>query len=290
MPQSFLFLPYKPDRRASILIISLWAFATLSILSLAVANFVFQQIRFANSYIRSTLSLPMAKSEVTLTFLRRQNDETPDYDSFAELSQEHQQTLCDNLNYNYYYVDEGALININLASEALIARLPGLNEELAKKISESERRPFKLKEEILLVEGMNKDIFNQFKDLITVYGEGKININLVSSEVLSVLGLDSDLIDAIMSFRNEYIGPDGKQGTEDDGAFTNAGTILSDLRKFRSLTTEQEQQLLSIMSYLVVKSDYLRLNIIPQIKGKPGIHYSILLHPVDKKILFWQEF
>ncbi|MFH1678924.1 MAG: helix-hairpin-helix domain-containing protein [Candidatus Omnitrophota bacterium] len=301
MPQLFLFPLPNPGKRASILIVCLWAFATLSILSLAVANFVFQQIRFANFFIRSTISLPLAKSEVILTFIERQNDETPEYDSFAELSQEQERILCDNMKYNYYYVDkkteegegkiidESALININLSPQAVISRLPGLDEELVKEIAESSRRPFKLKEELLLVEGMDKDKFNRFKGRITVYGSGQININTVSGDALAVLGLDNDLIEAIIRYRQEYIGADGEEGTEDDGAFTNSGAILSDLRNFYSLSTAQEQSLLSIMSSLDVKSGYLRLNVIPQVKGKAGTHYSILIFPQAKRILSWRE-
>ena len=244
----------------------------------------------------------MAKAACLRVFEDRKKDVTPEYDSFKELTQVNTQTLCDNLSYKYYFsekknidgggkfIDEGALININLVSTDVLKRLPGLDEDLAKNIMESTRRSFKRKEEVLLVEGITKDIYNKFKDLITVYGAGKININSASSEVLSALGLDDELINIIMRFRKEYIGADGKEGTDDDGAFTNAGTILSDLQKFASLGLRQEQDLLSAMNYLSVTSEYLRFNIIPQVKGKDGIRYSIVIHPRENKILSWLEY
>lgn len=285
----------------SILIVSLWAFGVLSILSLAIAGFVFQQIKFTNFYIRQTISLPLARGACQRTFEERKQEETPDYDTLAELKEVREETLCDNIAYKYYFVDkkiidgkekiidESALININTVSSDILKRLPGLDEDLAREIVNSSRRPFKLKEELLLIEGMDKDKFNKFKDLITTLGSGKININTAEDDVLSALGLEDDLIQLIMRYRQEYIGIDGKPDTEDDGAFTNAANTLSDLRRFTSLTLEQEQDLLSAMNMLDVKSQYLRLNVIPQIKGREGVHYSIAIHPQTNKIISWSE-
>ena len=298
MPQPSLF---PPPRKASILIVSLWAFAILSILSMALAGFVFQQIKFSNYYIRQTMSLPMAKAACLRVFEDRKKDTTPEYDSFKELTQENTQALCDNLSYKYYFsekkdidgegkfIDEGALININLAPAEVLKRLPGLDEDLAKNIIESTRRQFKRKEEVLLVEGITKDIYNKLKDQISVYGAGKININSASSEVLSALGLDDEIVNIIMRYRREYEGADGIKGTEDDGVFTSSAGILSDLNKFYSLSLRQEQDLLSAMNYLSVTSEYLRLNVIPRVKGKDGIRYSIVIHPRENKILSWSE-
>jgi hypothetical protein len=92
-----------------------------------------------------------------------------------------------------------------------------------------------------------------------------------------------------MRYRKEYIGADEKEGTEDDGAFTNQANILSDLIKFSSISLRQEQDLLSITNYLNVKSEYLRFSIIPQVKGKEGIRYSVVINPAENKIISWLE-
>jgi DNA uptake protein ComE-like DNA-binding protein len=298
MPRLFSFLRPK---KASILIVSLWAFTILSILSLSLAGFVFQQIKFSSFFIRQTASLPMARGACQRAFQDRKKDATPEYDSFKELTEENMQKLCDNASYKYYFsdkknidgeekiVDESALINVNLVSSDVLKRLPGLDENLARNITESIRRPFMHKNEVLLAEGITKDAYNQFKDLITVCGTGKININTVSGEVLSALSLDEELINTIMRYRKEYIGADEKEGTEDDGAFTNPATILSDLKKFSNLSLKQEQDLLSITNYLNVKSEYLRFSIIPQVKGKDGIRYSLVINPAENKIISWLE-
>ena len=74
-----------------------------------------------------------------------------------------------------------------------------------------ERRPFKVKEEILLVEGMDKEKFEQFKDLITVYGDGKVNINTASEGVLKALGLEEELVGIIVRYRRNQTARIGKR-------------------------------------------------------------------------------
>jgi very-short-patch-repair endonuclease len=49
---------------------------------------------------------------------------------------------------------------------------------------------------------------------LTIWGDGKINPNSASREVLNSLKITPDVIDAILEMR---LGPDGKEGTEDDG-------------------------------------------------------------------------
>lgn len=295
-------LSFQPHRKASILIISLWAFATLAILGLALAGFVFQQIKFSNFFMRQSVSLPMARAAVLRMLEDRKSDVTLEFDSFQELTQENAQELCDKTTYKYYFsqkkdsgeeikfIDEGALINVNLASIDVLTRLTGLDDDLAENITESTRRPFKRKEELLLVKGITKDAYNQFKDLVTVNGAGKININTAQGNVLAALGLDEELVDIILRYRADSLGSDGERGTEDDGAFTSQGAILSDLQKFSNLSLRQEQDMISLTNTLSVRSEYLRLNIIPQVKGKEGVRYSIVIFPAENKILSWAEY
>lgn len=49
---------------------------------------------------------------------------------------------------------------------------------------------------------------------LTTWGDGKINPNSASREVLNSLKIPADTIDAILEMR---LGPDGKEGTADDG-------------------------------------------------------------------------
>jgi len=292
----------SPRRRAgSILILSLWAVVILSIMSMALASFVFQEIRFTSFFMRAAISLPLAKSACSYVLGERKNDKTPTFDSMEELAKEKTVTLCGDVAFKYCLlekknsegkeriIDEGALININTASIEVLKRLPGLDEDLVKAIINSGRRPFQEKHEVLLVEGMDKQRFNQFKDLVTVYGTGRVNINTACPEVLAALGLDEEVVGAIIKYRSEYLGDDHALESEKIPGFKSTDAILSGLKKFISLSLRQEQDILSAAGSLSVKSPYLRLNVYPQIKGKEGIHYSIVINPAEKKIILWQE-
>ena len=280
---------FRQPEAGSILAITVWALTVLSILALAAAKMASTQIKFSSFYVRMNSSLPLAEAAARDSFSERKADETKDYDSQKELAKERKLDFEGSLGYSYFYGDEGSRININTASAAVLGRLPGLNEELAEAIVKSARRPFKVKQEILLVEGITPDKLEEFGDLITVYGDGKVNINSASEEILSVLGLGSNLIAAIVSYRNQNPGEDGQADTDDDGAFVTAGSILPELRKTTMLSVEEEEQLLSLMGALAVKSDYPTVNISTRVNFKPGNNYSAVIYPKEKKILSWQE-
>lgn len=275
-------------KRSSILVVALWALIILSFLSAAIGNLVFSQIRFTNFFIRASVSLPLAKAAYYDAIYERAQDKT-EFDTEKKLSKEREREFENNNAYKYSFQDEEAKININNITSEILKKLPGLDEDLAEAILKSERMPFQFKEEILLIDGVTKDKFNLFKDLITVYGEGKVNINTTSVLELSLLGLEDDLISIIMRYRREYAGKDGEKGTDDDGAFLSVDSMLSELRKFDMLTLRQEQELLSIKNSLTVKSKVLRLNVSTKAMGKPGNSYSMVIDTTNDKILSWNE-
>jgi general secretion pathway protein K len=81
-------------------------------------------------------------------------------------------------------------------------------------------RDFVAVEELLLVRGVDKRIFDKIlAGRITVYGDGKININTASVEVIDALfGIGyPDLAPKVADYRK---GVDGKIGTDDDRWFS----------------------------------------------------------------------
>jgi len=280
----------------------------LSCLGMGLTGLVFQEIKSSSAIARVTSSLPIARAASKAVFYERKEDVTPDYDTWRELTEEKSIVLCGNNSYKYYFtdkkiskdseevIDEGALININLASLDILKRLPGLDEDLADKIANSGLRPYASINELFLVEGMTREKFKLIKDMVTVYGNGKININTVSKPVLISLGLDEELADIIINFRKVHrieVKKDA-QGNPvsqiEECGFSSLSSIIADLREYSSLSLRQEQDLLSLMNYLDVKSTYLRFNIIPQIAKKPGNHYSVVINPSTKKIISWREY
>jgi len=86
----------------------------------------------------------------------------------------------------------------------------------------------KLIEELLFIKGFDQDIIDNISPFISVYHSGKININTVGEKVLLSLGISSDTVNDILSYRR---GPDGIDGTLDDRVFEKVGAIFTALGK-----------------------------------------------------------
>jgi DNA uptake protein ComE-like DNA-binding protein len=276
----------------------------LSILGLGLSGLVFQEIRFVSTYRRLVLSLPIAKAAVKIVFAQRLQDLTPGYDTFSELATAGKVDFCGGNSYEYYFVDpasgadgqvidESGLINLNLANQEMLQRLPGLDEDLAKNIIDSGLRPFKSVNEVLLVEDIKPENFRLFKDMVTIYGSGKINVNTASKEVLLALGVDAEAVEAILAFRKEHkIDPpkDAPEDFQEEYGITSISTLITDINQSVSLGLRQEQNLISLSNWLDVKSEYLRFNVIPKFGAAKGVRYSITIHPATNKVLAWREY
>jgi len=156
---------------------------------------------------------------------------------------------------------------------------------------------FQATEELLLVKGMNPEIFSSAQDLITVYGSGKVNINTAPREVLQALGLGQELADKILRFR---LGKDDLLGTEDDGFFptANYSQIKVRLNDFEELSPEEQSRLpylnrLISHGLISVSSSYYRINSVgfaPERKVTKTI--TAVVGRTEKgpgKIAFWHE-
>jgi general secretion pathway protein K len=118
-------------------------------------------------------------------------------------------------------------------------------------------------EELLLIKGMTPIVLAEIQNLITVYGDGRVNINTARAEVLNILGLNERLVEKIIQFRE---GNDGIKGTEDDNAFRDISDIKKSLIDFGELTVSEADQLDSVTDQLTVRSDYFRINSVGTLK------------------------
>lgn len=110
---------------------------------------------------------------------------------------------------------------------------------------------FELVEELLLVKGVSRDLFDEIKDYVTVYSDGKINVNTASGKVLNAV-IDNDaLINDIIAFRK---GTDGVEGTNDDGKFTDINAFLNFPEDNAS-----RMRLTSLNNYFTVTSNNFRI-------------------------------
>ncbi len=183
-------------------------------------------------------------------------------------------------------VDEESKVNLNKAKPDVLARLlqqvAKLNKDEAEELAyclidwmdsdsffghpnygaedsyyESLDKPYSAKDskyelldEMLLVSGMNKEIYDAIKPYVTVYGMGHINLNTASKPVLLSLGLSADLCDKIVRYRS---GPDGRDGTGDDQYFQNLPTLIDELDKSGGTPTDLTQR--SILDGLSTAGD-----------------------------------
>lgn len=138
--------------------------------------------------------------------------------------------------------------------------LPGGAEdnyyELLEHPYECKDSDFELIEELVFVKDVTPELFKEIKDYVTVYGDGKININTASRKVLNAVivtgGRYYDLVDAIIRHRQ---GEDGIEGTRDDKILTKREDILS----VAGENNDWKTRLSSLTNYFAFKSGNFRI-------------------------------
>lgn len=255
-----------------------------SILAAGLYRIVSTCLSISTRIERGVTCRALARSACVLAQAQETRDQTV-YDTIYELSQKTRKDI-DDLYFEFSAEDERAKLNINTLSLQELAKLPGLDEKGAENIIASDLRPFAAIEELLEVDGMTREVYNGLEDLITVHSDGKININTVSGEVLTVLGIAPSVVDAILNFR---AGEDRVQGTKDDGIFENVSDILPKLKSLGISVIEGTalNKLVSQGSF-EVDSRCRTLKIAAGIAGKNINSYTVI---IDKdSIKQWKEF
>src|SRR3989338_3786383 len=167
-------------------------------------------------------------------------------------------------------VDEESKINVNKAPEmvlrSLIKTVLGADEpqghDLAqaivdwRKVTEGElkgfysdsyydnlqdpyppkKADFEIIDELLLVKVFDAPRFKRLSPYLTVYGEGRVNINTASRPVLIALGMEGELADKVLFARR---GEDGIESTMDDYVFQKTDNIVNELKGFVDLSHSQ---------------------------------------------------
>lgn len=149
---------------------------------------------------------------------------------------------------------------------------------------ESLAAPYKCKhaefgciEELLLVKGMTPEIFESIKEYITVYTDGKININTATVRVLRAFGLSDQSIGTIILIRN---GADNVAGTKDDGCFDSIGATADQIG--RTVLSE---------NYFTTKSNYFRIESRGMVdRSKIGRRIDCVVDRKAKKLKYYREY
>ena len=270
----------------SIVILVLWILAILALLGLGIGFATSLDQRLV-SYQRDRLTaLYLAKAGYVRALAELRRDPTPQVDSFldpwAHSPEAFREAALGGGSFTVSYrlrgdggsdglvygvVDEDRKINLNSAPKAVLIMLPGMPEEIADSIAdwrkqralgERRDRAFKVLEELLLVEGMTDEVFQVLRPFVTIYTDGKVNLNTAPREVLKALGMGEGLVNKLLRFRS---GRDDIRGTGDDQIFTTLASAGLQLNAFDSLTPQEAAQLtnLIVQNRLKVTSSFFRI-------------------------------
>ena len=146
---------------------------------------------------------------------------------------------------------------------------------------------FEVPDELLLVKGMTQDIFEKTKNYITIYGDGRVNINTAPKIVLLALGLSEDIVAKILFLR---YGQDGIMGTSDDNILEDSSDIMPKLRQSYGLNDAEVTQMSTISDkYLSTKSDNFMIRGIARLNNRNTISEVVCVVNRIGEIMYWQE-
>jgi len=263
---------------------AIWLITVMAIFGIGLARIARSTYRYAKFRVDRFSTLCATDSLVAICKYDRLNDNTPSYDTIGELSEEKEYT-SGSVKVTYSIVDEERKVNINTAPASILKNLPGMNDDKASAILEYELRPFCAKGQLLMLDEIDEELYSTIKDLITVYGSAKVNINTCSEDVMKALGMKESLISRIMDFRK---GEDQQLYTEDDGYFQSRDAIVSALKAYAPVSQQEEHaiNLLLNRNLIDVKSTAYRLQADITAAGKKISSFSVIIAQEEDSVKF----
>jgi type II secretory pathway component PulK len=213
-------------RKGGVLILILWILAIFTIFSIAVSFRAAGDIKLARYESDKIKAAYLARAGV-MKMLSEIIKDSNDYDSLNEdwnRGMDDPKTLSIRSDIILYGAsDEDSRLNLNsvsLSKEHLV--MLGLDEALAEGIlkykTKKAGKGFEFPEELFLVKDVTRDVYSAIEGLVTIYrgSEPSVNINTADAAVIKALLPDDGLVSQIIEHRK---GPDGEEGTVDDGIF-----------------------------------------------------------------------
>ncbi|MFH0827846.1 MAG: general secretion pathway protein GspK [Candidatus Omnitrophota bacterium] len=153
---------------------------------------------------------------------------------------------------------------------------------------EAKDAPFQALDEVLLVKGASENIFPKIRKYITIYGNGRVNINTAGKQVLMSLGFSENVADRIIAFRN---GKDGIAGSPDDNYFENTADIALKIGDAGNLSQAEQAQINNITGegLVSVKSaNFMARSRVFMVRDK-FVYEAVAVINRKGKILYWNE-
>jgi general secretion pathway protein K len=154
---------------------------------------------------------------------------------------------------------------------------------------EMKELPFERIDELLLVKGMNLNVYEQLRPFVTLYGDGRVNINTVSKKVLLALGLDEGVIDKLLKARR---GADDVDSTLDDHIFLKTFDIAVEVKSFVLLEEKEMRQIDLLNDANLLVTDSLVYSFRSRVfSGERDFSRSIdvIFDASQNKYLYWYE-
>lgn len=148
---------------------------------------------------------------------------------------------------------------------------------------------YEVLDELLLIKGFTKDIYEQLLPYLTIYGDGKVNINTAPAPVLSALGLDDILIAKILSIRR---GKDNIEATLDDYVFSKTFDIAIEVNSFIKLDPQEIRAIdqLNLQGVLTCNSYYFTMDLYAQLVHRESPRMARMVYAArENKVLYWKE-
>ncbi|MBI3615874.1 MAG: general secretion pathway protein GspK [Candidatus Omnitrophica bacterium] len=276
-----------PFSKGSILLVSLWATAALAAIGILQATQLSLELKWAGRLQEERQAWYLARTGVEVAGARISTDD-PAWDSLRDSwGQAPKDPVAFGPGtFRYSVTDENARIPLNALGELDKALAPqGLNllgqlgfppsaaQQLLDRLNQVPAKPIRHLGELLALSGMTPELLSQMVSWVTVYGNGPVNINTASVEVLTRLGLSSGLANQMVTLYRSGPGPDGIAGTSDDGIFTDAGQIGPVLSaNFGPLASADQALLAALVGHnpplLGVSSAFFRV----ESEGRAGRH------------------
>lgn len=198
----------------------------------------------------------------------------------------------------YVITDCMSKVSINAASEEMLREVPGIGSRNVNRILRRRRRDVpeeELVQNFATIEEFrteakikDRDWFGHddepgLREFITAWGNGRININTASEEVLSfVPELDDSVAGAIIAYRR---GGDGELGTADDLAIKS----INSLPELLGISAEKAGQL---RRHCTTQSSFFTIEAMAtRRRGKIRAYCSVVvaLSGPRPRILYWRE-
>jgi len=150
-------------------------------------------------------------------------------------------------------------------------------------------QPFERIDELLLVKGVDRSVYDRLYPFVTVYGDGHININTVSRPVLVAYGLDAAVADKILAARR---GKDNIEATPDDHVFQKPFDVAVEVKALVSLEENEVRQIdaLNARGILAVSSLVYSAagRVVPDEKGEAR-SITVVFNGFTNKYEYWYE-